>query len=272
MAQEFQDKDTWTIDTRPYERILIYNTGGDINVTGTNGSEMVLEVTRTLKSKTRDKLETAKQSIYLDTMIVGGNLYFYVENPYRILEIHEVGGKAWYNSREQSKWRWSESGKKDNDFEFTFNVRVPYEMDLTVDTHKKDVRIDGVKSRLRAGNHYGHIYLKDVTDLEVAETHHGSVYVAFSNNPTVDGYYKTHHGEIKLEFPQTPSADISLDSHHGSFYTDFDWLPQPILTTKKSSEKGTKYKVGGNTNVRMGSGAHKISMSTHHGDLYLLKK
>ena len=252
-----------------YDQILLFNKYGDVKVTGISGNTAIVKVRRTLDAKSRKQLDEAKNEIYLDTMQLEDNLYFFIQNPYQILEIDKVGGNAYYNSRDQGKWRWSNHSDDRVRYEFTFEVQLPMNMDFRVSTHKKDLLVKNMKGRLNASAHHGHITLEGVTDLESANGHHGDIHVSFSQNPRVDSKFHTHHGNIELEFPSAPSADISMKSHHGKFFTDFDWQPVAQKISKEKNKRGMTYKIGASTSVRMGRGDYKISMRSHHGDMYI---
>ena len=271
-AQTSEDSQTWDVDVSDMSQVLLFNKEGNVKITGTSGDRVKVKVTRKLKAKSNAKLAKAKEEIYLDTMMLGSNLYFYVQNPYTILEIDEVGGRAWYNSRDQGKWRWNSHGDRDVKYEMTIEMQIPRNMPLRAYTHKKDLHITGVTGMLNAGVHHGSLSLKDVKNIQSASGHHGDIDVTFSDNPDVDGKFNTHHGDIKLEFPNTPSAKVSMDSHHGSFYTDFDYSPLALKTSKTKSKRGTTYKVGDGTSVQFGGGAHDIKMHSHHGDMYILRR
>ncbi len=271
-GQSSEDTQEWDVDVSDMKQVLLFNKEGNVKITGTSGDRVKIKVKRKLKAKTKAKLTKAKQEIYLDTMMIEGNLYFFVQNPYTILEMDKIGGNAWYNSRDQGKWRWNSHGDRDVHWEMTIEMQVPRNMPLRAYTHKKDLHISGVTGMLNAGVHHGSLNLKDVKNIESASGHHGDIAVSFSDQPDVDGKFDTHHGDIKLEFPSAPSAKVSMDSHHGSFYTDFDWSPLALKTTKSKSNKGTTYRVGDGTSVQFGGGAHDIKMHSHHGDMYILRR
>ena len=271
-AQMSEDTQEWDVSVSDMKKVLLFNKEGNVKITGTSGDRVKIKVKRKLKAKTNAKLAKAKEEIYLDTMVLEGNLYFFIQNPYTILEMDKIGGNAWYNSRNQGKWRWNSHGDRDVSYEFTIEMQVPRDMPLRAYTHKKDLHVQGVTGMLHAGVHHGSLSLEDVQNIVSASGHHGDIAVSFSALPEVNGKFNTHHGDIKLEFPNVPSAKVSMDSHHGSFYTDFDWSPLALKTTKSKSKKGTTYRVGDGTSVQFGRGEHDIKMHSHHGDMYILRR
>ncbi|MEE9372195.1 MAG: hypothetical protein V3V00_04005 [Saprospiraceae bacterium] len=270
-STKYSDIKKLEMEVGDYAQVLLFNKYGEVNVTGISGTKAYLKVTRTLEAKSKEALEKVKDEVYLDTMVLEDHLYYFIQNPYSILEIEEIGGIAHYNSRDSGKWRWSNNGERDVKYIFSFEVQMPMNIDFRVSTHKEDLRVNNMRGRLNASAHFGDIYLKGVKNLESVSGHHGKISVQFAANPSIDGKYRTHHGSIELEFPSTPSADVSMSSYHGKFFTDFDWKPIPFKTTKENNNRGTKYKIGSNTIVRMGNGRTKMSLKTHHGDMYIRK-
>ena len=270
-AQKHEDRRQMKVDLSQFEEIHLYNTSGNVSVTPSMDHSATIEIRRSIEARSNKKLEEAKSSIYFDTTVVDGRLYFFVNNPYSILEIDD-DGNAHYNSRENGKWRWSGSSDKKTKFEFTLDITMPVDKHLVVSTHRKDLKVKGHSGVLVAKTHHGSLKVEDVKNLTLARSHHGDIEASYAVVPSIDTDFKTHHGDIQVAFPSSPSAEISMYSHHGDFYTDFEWTSLPLKVKTKKNGRQTKFKYGGDTSIKMGDGKNKMTFKSHHGDMYIMKK
>lgn len=267
LKHEHVDQSVLTIDMSKYDRVNIYNNVGEIRIKPTSTNKAVFETTRTIRATSSKKLKRATTEIQVDTMVVDGELFVFIDSPYSTLE--RRGDNYWYQNHSYNNGDSFKSAGIDS--EFDFEISLPANTDGLVSTHKGDIDIHGVKGEIKVYNHFGDINLKGVQDVSKVHSHHGSLNVLFDKQPQHDLSLDTHHGDITISFKQTPSARLDLYSYHGSFFTDFEW--QPLVTKVKTSGKNgkTKYKIGQNTNVQIGEGEHEIKFKSHHGDMYILK-
>ena len=270
-AQQFSDQRTISVDVSKVKVLRLHNLYGKVQVKATSGNTATIKAKRTLRSSSAQRLNEAKQEIYLDSILEDGNLIFFVEAPNRQLEIDE-NGRAHYRGWGNDSWNNKKSKVFEVKFEFDIEMEVPAQTDLYVSTHEERLEVTGMNGNLMASNHHNSIKLTDIGGNASVNTHHGDIELSYSRNPTDDCSYKTHHGDIRIYYPNALSADVSLDSHHGDFYTDFEWKPKPIEVSSKKASKGTTYYVGKGTNVRIGSGGIEQNFKTHHGDIYLLTR
>lgn len=262
------DSGVLKLDLSKYERVNIYNMGGNIKVRTTSSNQSTIKYKRTLTATTNRKLDRAKQEITVDTVSMDGELFIYIANPEKVLR--STGGD--YLSYQNAEGTNPFNGIKASGikYEFDFDIVMPSDVDGVVSTHVGDIDIRGIKGELAVLNHHGHIHLDEVHQLEYVKSHHGELKVAFSDQPNHDLSLKTHHGNISVSFPSTPSLRLDLDSYHGSFFTDFNWEPL-VKKIKMTDEKKTKYKVGSKTSAQIGDGEYLMSFQSHHGNMYILK-
>ena len=270
-AQQFSDNQTISVDLSQVKVLRLHNLYGKVRVKATTGRTATIRARRLLRSSSTQRLNTAKQEVYLDSMLVEGNLIFFIEAPNWQFEIDE-NGDAHYDGWGNKSGNDKKSKIFEVKFEFDIELEVPAQTDLYVSTHEEELEVTGMRGQLYAKNHHNSIKLTDIGGNATVKTHHGDIELSYSRNPTGDCSYKTHHGDIKIYYQQALSADVSLDSHHGEFYTDFDWKPKPVEVSRKAASKGTTYFVGKGTHVRIGSGGIQQNFKTHHGDIYLLTK
>ncbi len=272
-AQSYNDEKSFTFDVSQLELLRLHNKDGQVKVTGVSGNRAILRVKRTIKSANPQKLEAAKNSIFLDSINLDGELMFFVQHPDYQVEIDEQG-MAYYHSRYQSlNGNWSNKEHAFHKIRTTFVIElaIPKQTPLYISTHREELTIRNINADVLAQNHHGDVYLEKIGGNVQAHTHHGHIEASLLTPPTKDANFDTHHGNIKLTFPSNLSADIQLKTRHGQFYTDFDYQERAMLVSRSTSKRGTKYKIGSGTNIRIGKGGPKLNFETYHGSVYILK-
>jgi len=272
-TQTHSDHQQLTLDVSQYDEIHIYNKHGQVKVNGTSGSQATIDIDRKLKAKSKKKLQASISNIYIDTIVMDDVLVVYVNSPYYYLDGDFNDRFMHYQTHKD--YNWGNSWKKIGvEFIFELDIEIPSSKDLVVTTHTGELEVRGISGKLAAKNHHNDVLLDQVSQVYYAHSHHGDVTVNLDRLPSSDIELDTHHGDIKLAVPSEPSAEVSFDSHHGSFYTDFNWTskaPKVLKSSSRRSKKKTKYKLGDGTVVQMGSGEHRMTFDTHHGDMYLIQ-
>lgn len=269
-GQQFEDSKTFQFDVSQLTMLRIHNMNGEVNVTATSGRQATMKVTRTLSAATSEKLETAKKEVYWDSLLTDGELIFFMQSPDYELRADDEGN-LWYNSCCHDDWNKNRLKYRKLKYNFDVELKVPANTPLYATTHRSEMSISGLSGGVIAKNHHKSIQMDNISGNVKARTHHGDITISLNANPTEDSSFKTHHGDIKIYFQRPLSADVNLSSRHGDFFTDFDWQPQPMKTSVKSDGKGTVYKIGGGTSVRIGNGGPELSFKTWHGDVHLLE-
>jgi len=270
-AQKHQDKRTITLSTAQLQSLNIYNMEGGVYVKGIDGNVATLTITRKLESSSKERLEIAKEEIYIDSLTDNGNMYYFIEAPNMNFQIDE-DGRGGYNS-----WNMGRSDSKLRHYKmkysFKWEVRVPKNLALYVSNHKKPLTIRDMENRVEARNHHDGVELTGMRGDVRAKSHHGDVTVSFDRNPENEIVCKSHHGDIKIYVQDGFSGDVSMRSHHGAFYTDFDGqdLPPIVEVNKGNGKRKTHYKLGESNRYRIGNGDVKLEFKTHHGDVYVTR-
>jgi len=264
-AQTFSDEETLRIDLDGIGEVGLYIHRGDIKVVGSNTNQAVLKYTRKLKSASKKKLEEAKSEIKLVTEKDNGVLRIFHEAPDLKFKV-DPDGRGHYQSPNWNNW----NDRYQVSFEFVIVLEVPEGLNLEVSNHHSGLAVRGVTGDIRAHNHHEDLEINDAGANVQAESHHGDVTVSHTMNPTSDSYYETHHGDIRVSYRSGLNAEANLHTHHGAFYSDFDWDYSPLKVSQTKSSKGTKYKIGKDTVVKIGEGGPTLDFHTHHGSIYLL--
>jgi len=273
IGQQLSDQSILAIDVSDAAQVHLYNIYGQVTISTTDGNVAKLTVNRRIEANSNQLLEQMSEQIYLDTMWIEKNLYFFLQVPDRRLELVKNGlghYTSCYTKHDYIPWLY----KDDVTYQFTLNLELPAKMNLIVSTHEGEMEVTGMAGEVRARNHHDNIQMSEIGGNTFAYTHHGNIDIAYSSIPSQEGSYKTHHGDIRLSYPTVPSCDFALRSRHGAFYTDFDWELLPARLAEASVTQGTQYviKGAGDTQIRIGDGGALQSCKTYHGDIFINKQ
>ena len=193
--------------------LVIYNINGFINVEGTSGSKVSMEVDKRLTAKTPQALEAGKQEFKLALEQVGDTIFAYIAEPFDTRPSRQRPGL------DRREWNRKELGY---DFTLDFTVKVPRQMNLKVSTiNRGDVVVKDVAGSLRVRNINGAISLTNASGLTDAHTINGNLDATYAGAPADASTYYTLNGDIKVSYPANLSADLQFKSFQGEFYTDF---------------------------------------------------
>lgn len=275
MGQEFKDRASFTVDVSGLESFQLYNRRGAVTVKAVSGNTATMQVERSLRAKSAEKLETAKKEIYMDKMERDGQVIFFIQTPHLRLEFSDDGQYAYYNSRRNGDWGWNNSDDEDYvKAEFTITLEIPASTNLVVVNHEHPLQVSGMQGNLIARNHHDGVLVENQGGNADVHSHHGDVEVFYTKNPTRECRYDTHHGDIRVHYQKGLAVNANLYSYHGEFFTEFDWSMQPMTVANEAGSHGAKYKIAGKSgsNVKIGAGGPMQFFKTHHGDVFLLGK
>ena len=260
LGQEKPDNQYFEIAAQGLEAFHLHNMHGDVEVRGTNASQIKVTVRRELRGGSASD----RASYYYDTLQKAEQIYFFMRSPNHDFKI-EPDGQGYYNSC----CNWGNGYRESVKYTFEVTVEVPENMQVYVSNHHDALTVVQVNGDLVARNHHKDLVVSRIGGNAQLNTHHGDIKASFTRNPTDECSFNTHHGDIRITYQDWLSADVKLSSRHGEFFTDFDWESRPLTVTKASSSRGTKYKVGDGTYVTIGGGGPLHQFTTWHGDIYL---
>jgi DUF4097 and DUF4098 domain-containing protein YvlB len=237
------------------------NVFGGIDVQGYDGSQVELVAHKTIKAKTQDKIQKAKEEVKLDIKESGGLIDIYVDGPFRC---QCENGKG-------LKWRdWG------YEVHYDFILKVPRQTSLTLKTvNHGDIAVKGVEGAFDINNVNGKIEMEGLAGSGEAHTVNGRVKAGFSRNPDADCSFRTVNGDVELSFREGLSADVKMKTFNGEAFSDFEFKALPASAEVKQSQAPNKtkfvYKRNRFTQVRIGKGGPAITCDTLNGDI-LIKK
>ncbi|MBX2916043.1 MAG: hypothetical protein KF856_12305 [Cyclobacteriaceae bacterium] len=278
LSQTFSEKitRTYSFEKKSADNaILIANINGSISVAGYEGDKIELEVTRTLKGKTTERLEAGKR-ITLGVIDLADTLIFYTEGL-----CSRFGRKQNHknNGRQTKGWDYDWNRRDPDDcyekVEYTLDylVRVPKNTNVVVSTiNHGNVKIDDVAGGIEAHNINGAIALNGISREAVAHTINGNVDISYSKNPPSACRFYTLNGDIHAWFQKGLQAELSFESFNGNFFTNITSLQSmPVAVRKEESTEGLKFKIKGNQ-FKIGTGGVQLNFETFNGNVYLKEK
>jgi hypothetical protein len=217
-------------------------------------SAIDLELTRTVRGRSRSKLEQARQEVRLEVNVEGSTVDLYVDAPYR--------QKRWRNRN----WEWRDPGYR---VIYDFVLVVPERIDLEVKTVSDgDVLISGTSGDFTVANVNGAVELSGIDGSGSAKTVNGGVRVAFRDNPHHNSEFATVNGDVDVVFLPGLEADLRLMSSFGELWSEFEVEPLPGLPPTETIEDGRRViRTDRGARVRVGAGGASHSFETLTGDV-----
>lgn len=240
------------------KEIVVDNIFGYIHVEGTTSKDVELQVHKTIKARTADRLKRAKEEVSLDISEEGNTIDLYVNGPFRCTE----------EQRRLKEWR--DPGYA---VHYDFTLRIPNKTNLTIKTVTEgDISVKNVEGDFEVKNVNGQIQMTDISGSGEAHTVNGKVEVSFTNNPKTDCSFKTINGDVRVNFQSNLSADFWLKTFTGEAFSDFPVSYLPPKPVKPYHKDGKfVYKSNNTTGVRIGRGGPEILMDTMTGDILIEK-
>jgi DUF4097 and DUF4098 domain-containing protein YvlB len=278
-SQSFTEKITRELSfekTGVDNALMIANINGHVSVTGYEGDKILVEVTRTIKAKTPERLEKGKAQIKLGIIDRADTIILYTEGLCSRFGKTSKKNGDWTN---RNGWGYNWNKQEDDeckelcDYSIDYVVKVPRSINLLVSTvNQGDVKIENFSGSIVANNVNGSIALSGISREANAHTINGDVDITYAKNPLKPCRFYTLNGNINAWFQKGLAADLSFESFNGELFTNVDHLESlPVAVEKKETQKGIKYKVNGNR-FKVGDGGVVLDFETFNGNVYLKEK
>jgi hypothetical protein len=236
----------------------IDNVFGSISVKGYSGDIVKLTAQKTIRGRTKQALQKAKEEVELDISSKDNRICIYVDGPFR---------------SDDCKINWN---LKDSGYivQYDFEVKVPRNTGLSLKTiNGGDIDVTGVNGDFNIRNVNGKIRILGIAGSGKAHTVNGKVETVFTENPGSDCSFRTINGNLEVTFLPKLSADFKLKTFNGRIFSDFPPIYLPPSLTKGERKKGKYvYKSSRFQGIRIGSpGGPTIKMDTLNGNIILSK-
>lgn len=223
------EKVSRTLPLSPGGTLRLRSFSGRVNISGTDGNEVVLDAVR---RASRSRLDHIK------------------------LDAHAEGSTVYVDAnRRDSSW-WITNN---NVVETDFDIKVPRQTNVNVQVFSASVTIDGVEGRYDVGGFSSRINLVDAVGPIKAHTFSGPIEIRakrWQDDQNLD--VDTFSGNITLRVPEDASGLITFNSFSGHLNSD---IPLTLKNGNRRSlraELGAKAGSRGNLRFKTFSGSVRI--------------
>jgi hypothetical protein len=236
--------------------LIIDNINGAIEVTASTGGTVEMDIEKTLRGASQDRLTIAKREVSLALLQEGGLVRLMVDGPFRC-----------HCADNSTNFRGGEL----YEFNYDFKIRVPRNISLELKTvNRSHISVEGTSGNFKISNVNGGIEMRDVEGAGSVHTVNGPVKVTFARNPVGATSFKSVNGALDITFRAGLNADVKMKTFNGGMYTDFPVTALPVASIQpERREKGFVWKSNRMTGVRIGSGGPELSFDTLNGDVLI---
>lgn len=276
-AQNFSEKITkeFTFEKKsPDNALIVANINGDVTVTGYAGDKIIVEVTKTIRAKTEERLAKGKAEIQMGVIDRADTIILFTEGECNQFGQQRGKNNDWKNVHWGYHWNDNcNNCRTTYDYTLDFNIKVPLSLHVLASTiNDGNISIQNVKGVVNANNVNGSIKLANLTRETRASTINGDVDIEYDQNPGKECRFYSLNGDINAFFQKGLAANLSFESFNGDFYTNIEKIEHlPANVEKAQKGEGIKYKVNGNR-YKIGNGGVLLDFETFNGNVYLKEK
>ena len=232
------------------------NFDGSITLTGSSTQEIKVEVHKTIRARSAEKVQEAKREVQLDMAPHDDGLRIYVDGPFRC----KCGDGS-------INWRGSRFYGYEVSFDFT--VQAPRGTNVRLRTvNRGNIRVENIAGRFDVENINGGLELLEVSGSGHAYALNRPVKVLFSGNPAAASDFGSLNGDVDISFRPGLSADLWMKTFNGHAYTDFDVSALPGRAGVREQRDGKfVYKTSEFFGVRAGNGGPELKFDAFNGDI-----
>src|SRR5579871_1195495 len=252
-GQQLEDRSTEHKSFAGVTELILDNVTGAIEVSGSTGGSVEVDIEKTLRARTQDRMALAKKEVVLSETQQGGLVRLVVDGPFR------CGNGTCFH------------GGQVYEFEYNFKVKVPRNINLDLRTvNHSHILVQGTSGEFKVSNVNGGIDMVDVEGSGSVHTVNGPVKVTFARNPSGATSFKSVNGTLDVSFRNGLNADVKMKTMNGGMYTDFPVSPMPIAASQPEHRDGKfLYRTHGMTGARIGSGGTQLTFETLNGEVLI---
>ena len=168
----------------------------------------------------------------------------------------------WYEnaSCSETSYQSNSSGRRGNDTEVEFTVRLPKDVRVAVSTVNGSVEVVGATSEVDAHTVNGGIRAATSGGPVSAGTVNGDIRVRMASLGNSESLaYSTVNGSVTVELPAQLDADVEMTTVNGSLEADYPLTMQGKFSTRR-------------IRATIGQGGRRMSFKTVNGDVRLVKR
>jgi hypothetical protein len=234
---------------------------GSITVAGADRGDIEMEVRKTIRARSQEKIEEAKREVRLDIAQSGADLRLYVDGPFRC-----KCGDGSINYRGSRYYGYEVS--------FDVNLKVPRDVSLRLRTvNRGNIRVENTTGSFDVENINGGVDLVGVAGSGHAYALNRPLKVVFSRNPAAASDFGSLNGDVDITFLRDLSADLWMKTFNGHAYTDFDVTTLPGRPGVRERRDGKfVYKSNSFYGVRVGHGGPELKFDAFNGDIRIRQR
>jgi hypothetical protein len=238
------------------KKIDVDNFDGSVTVLGADTHEIKVEIHKTIRARSPEKVQEAKQEVRLDMGPQAEELRLYVDGPFRC-----KCGDGSTNYRGSRYYGYEVS--------FDFTLHVPRETAVRLRTvNRGEIRVENTDGVFDAENINGGLDLVEITGSGHAYALNRPLHVSYRRNPTEASDFGSLNGDVEVAFRPGLSADMWMKTFNGSAYTDFDVTALPSRPAVREERDGKYvYKSNQFYGVRVGQGGPELKFDAFNGDI-----
>jgi len=251
LSGDVEDRSTDSKTFSGVRLVVVDNINGNIEASGYNGNDLVMEVTRSVRAESSERLAAANREVTLKTDQSGDTVKLFVDEPSRNNHGH--------------------SQRDGYTVQYSFKLRVPAaaQVNLSTVNHGKIV-VAGIGGDFDIRNVNGPIEMTGLAGSGRARTVNGPVKAIFARNPPSASSFETINGNVDLAFHDGLSADVRMETMNGGMYTDFELTTAPEAVQPPEKRNGRfVYHHGNATTARIGGGAVPVAAKSLNGDIFI---
>lgn len=243
--------------------VEIENVFGAVRVRGGAGDTVEVTIHETITAADAAALERGRAEVELEVAESSGRLELAQEGPFRDdCDDHDRRGRRHDRRRDYAvEWVWE--------------VVVPADVTLEVSTVDGElVDVEGVAGELTVANVNGGVRVAGARSAVAATTVNGGVDIDFAVRPTEPMSFSTVNGEIEVALPAGSGAELAVQTLNGEIFTDFEAAAtaRPATVERERAGRGLRWRLGGETVVRLGQGGPKLACNTVNGDILIRER
>lgn len=258
------ERRSFELSRRAGERTVeLENVFGAVRVRGGAGDTVVVTIHETITADDADALERGRAEVMLEVSESNGRLELAQDGPFR----DDCDDRPGRGRRHDPR--------RDYAVEWVWDVVVPADVTLEVSTVDGElVDVEGVDGELIVANVNGGVRVAGARSAVAASTVNGAVDVDFAVRPTAPMSFSTVNGEIEVALPAGSGAELAVQTLNGEIYTDFPAaaMARPATAERERSGRGLRWRLGGETIVRLGQGGPKLACNTVNGDILIRER
>ena len=241
-AEELREEFRQLYDLSSGATVSVQNTNGSLDIAKWNGSQVLVEATKTVEALGRSRAEAAMEALRIKVEHSGSRLEIRTELPE-----NTSGAMSWLFGRQVQA-------------QVAYRIRVPSGIDIRALTVNGNVTVEAIDGAVDAETTNGQIRISGAHASTSAATTNGSIRADFDNVANVSEInFRTTNGGITVYAPQDLGCSVNASTVHGSVSTDF-----PITVLQKHGRKQLRGDING--------GGRPLSLRTVNGSIQLRKK